>query len=229
MLRKFLRRRQKRLHLQRMRAEALAPGAHVSASVQVLGWNRVRIGIKSVIGDDGWLNVNDRRPDSPAIVIGNFAFIGRRNIFNAGLEIRIGDYCMTGADCHFNGSDHAISNPFAPYYAEASTADKSIHVGPNCWFGSSVIILKGVAIGHGSIIGAGSIVTKSLPPFSMSIGSPARVIRRYDPLAKEWVDSLTPEAEKALPDEEAYLAQLKRDFPAPRLPVIAADSSLGDL
>lgn len=47
----------------------------------------------------------------------------------------------------------------------------------NVWIGMNVIILKGVTIGEGSIIGAGSIVTKDIPPYSIAVGSPAKVIK----------------------------------------------------
>lgn len=50
----------------------------------------------------------------------------------------------------------------------------------NCWLGGGVIVLPGVTIGDGSVIGAGSVVTKDIPPDSVAVGNPCRVIRRIN-------------------------------------------------
>ncbi|KAJ5625461.1 hypothetical protein N7510_001770 [Penicillium lagena] len=54
---------------------------------------------------------------------------------------------------------------------------REITIGDDCWIGANVIILAGVTIGEGSSIGAGSVVKRDIPPFSVAVGSPARVIR----------------------------------------------------
>jgi acetyltransferase-like isoleucine patch superfamily enzyme len=56
--------------------------------------------------------------------------------------------------------------------------DAPIIIEEDCWIGAGVIILKGVTIGRGSIIGAGSIVTRSIAPYSVAVGSPARVVKK---------------------------------------------------
>ena len=60
----------------------------------------------------------------------------------------------------------------------------NIIIGDNCWIGANSVITKGVSIGDGTIIGAGSIVTKDIPPMSIAVGAPARVIG-YRELAYE--------------------------------------------
>ncbi|KAI9039543.1 uncharacterized protein KD926_009268 [Aspergillus affinis] len=60
---------------------------------------------------------------------------------------------------------------------EGPEAGKEIHI-CDVWIGGSVIILAGVTIGRGCTIGAGSVVTRSVPPFHFAAGNPARVIRR---------------------------------------------------
>jgi acetyltransferase-like isoleucine patch superfamily enzyme len=49
------------------------------------------------------------------------------------------------------------------------------------WIGARAIVLKGVTIGHDSVVGAGAIVTRSIPPYSVAVGQPARVIRTVGP------------------------------------------------
>jgi acetyltransferase-like isoleucine patch superfamily enzyme len=210
---------------------SIGAGCTIDPSVQVLGWRQVRIGDNVIIGEDCWLNVNDRTAESPGIVIGNHSFIGRRNFFTSGRRLQIGAYCLTGLDCHFLGSDHVHASPFAPYVSTGSTCDGIIEVGPNCWFGASVIVLKNVRIGCGSIIGAGAVVTRDIPPFSIAAGTPARVLKRFDVALNEWVpiESWSAEAEARLPAEADYLAELVKTHPHPKLPRIASSSLHGGL
>jgi maltose O-acetyltransferase len=58
--------------------------------------------------------------------------------------------------------------------------DRPIVVEDDVWFGAAVIVLPGVRVGHGSVIGAGSIVTKDVPPFACVAGSPARILKYRD-------------------------------------------------
>lgn len=57
---------------------------------------------------------------------------------------------------------------------------REVHIGDDCWIGASVTILAGVKIGEGCTIGAGSVVTSQIPPFSVAVGCPARVIKKVD-------------------------------------------------
>ena len=56
--------------------------------------------------------------------------------------------------------------------------ERRITIGNDVWLGAGVIVLPEIAIGEGSIIGAGSIVTKNVPPYSVAVGNPARVIKK---------------------------------------------------
>ena len=54
---------------------------------------------------------------------------------------------------------------------------KPIVIGSNCWIASNVVICGGVTIGEGCVIGAGSVVTRDIPPHSLAVGNPCRVLR----------------------------------------------------
>ena len=80
-----------------------------------------------------------------------------------------------------NDSDPSIKPIDRPYFT------KPVRIGANSWIGESVIILPGANIGKGCVIGAHTIVTgDSYPDFSIIVGSPARVIKRYDHQTKCW-------------------------------------------
>ncbi|XOV79159.1 MAG: CatB-related O-acetyltransferase [Aestuariibacter sp.] len=78
---------------------------------------------------------------------------------------------------HLNMNAHAqkefihSSEPVAGFY------DTLVKIGHGVWIGDSVIILPNVSIGNGAVIGAGSIVTKDIPPFAVAVGNPAKVIK----------------------------------------------------
>ena len=64
------------------------------------------------------------------------------------------------------------------------TYARPIKIGNGCWLGGGVIILPGVTIGDGCVIGGGSVVTKDIPPNSLAVGNPCRVIRKINEEAR---------------------------------------------
>lgn len=79
-------------------------------------------------------------------------------------------------------SDHPMSLPI-----DRKAVCKPVVIGDNVWLGESVCILSGVTIGEGSVVGALSVVTKSIPPYSIAVGSPAKVVKRYDFEINKWI------------------------------------------
>jgi acetyltransferase-like isoleucine patch superfamily enzyme len=203
----------------------------IDPTAQVLGWQQVRIGHHTIVGENTWINVNQRHSTAPIVIIGDNCFIARRNFLSAGARITIGDYCLTGPDCHFLGADHEFSSPFEPYAATGVTPDGVIEIGPNCWFGSSVIVMKDVRIGFGSVLGAGALITRDVPPFSVVVGSPGRVVKRFDMQKKEWVktEDYSSDGDRRLPSEAEYLADLRARYPAIKGARAAGGKSFGDI
>ncbi len=89
-------------------------------------------------------------------------------------RVTIGDHVFIGPNCSILTPLHPLChedrNTGVEYSAPVTIED-------NCWIGGNVTILPGVTIGHGSVIGAGAVVTKSVPPDSLAFGSPCRVVR----------------------------------------------------
>jgi maltose O-acetyltransferase len=106
--------------------------------------------------------------------------IGRQTFINYGVSISahesvvVGDQCQIGQYCIIQDNDyHDIEEkwrlpPSAPIVIE-----------DRAWLGARVIVLKGVRIGHDAVIGAGSVVTRDIPPRTIAAGAPARVIRHF--------------------------------------------------
>lgn len=200
----------------------------VGRGCQMNGRHGIFIGGNCVIGEHSWFNVNSYDASTSRIDVGDFSLIGRRNFVSSGRSIRLGPYTLTGPDCHLVCSDHNISDAAIPYIAGQSSLDGAISLGANCWLGTSVIVLGTVNIGRGSVVGSGSVVLKDLPPFSLAVGHPARVIKRYDFRRKTWIaaDQWSPELESTLPSEEEYLAMLKVSAPRLSIPKLAAGAGV---
>jgi acetyltransferase-like isoleucine patch superfamily enzyme len=96
---------------------------------------------------------------------------------SAAKSIRIGNNCMFAANVIISDSDwHGIYNRIRPF-----RCTKPVTIENNVWLGERVIVNKGVAIGENSVVGAGSVVTKNIPPNSVAAGNPARVIKTINP------------------------------------------------
>lgn len=225
-----IRRAQNARRLRALRRSRIAPGSHVDATVQVYGWKNVRIGRDTILCEETLINAMNRETAEVTLSIGDHCFIGRRNYFNTGHHISVGAYCLTANDCQFLGSDHDIRSPFVPYLMSGAVTEEAIVLGPNCWLGHGVTLLKGVSIGYGSVIGARAVVTSGVPPLSIVVGHPGRIIKRFSLPRQVWVpvEEFTDADEAALPPEEEYLAQLRRTHPAVRGPLIGSSKEFGD-
>lgn len=115
------------------------------------------------------------------ISAGDDVFIGERAIFHASESgIRIGSKVMFGPSVTILGGDHrfdVIGEYMFDVKEKRPENDLEVVIEDDVWVGARVVILKGVRIGKGSVIGAGSVVTRSVPPYSIYTGSPAPRIR----------------------------------------------------
>lgn len=121
-------------------------------------------GVFTSIGKNTYANFNFTVLDSAPVKIGDNVFFGPNcTIASPVHPLRYQDRNMK---CKENG------NLYDDEYA------KPVTIGSNCWIASNVVIAGGVTIGEGCVIGAGSVVTRDIPPNSLAVGSPCRVIRK---------------------------------------------------
>jgi virginiamycin A acetyltransferase len=116
--------------------------------------------------------------------------IGRRTRVNAASHLdpcEIGPYCAIAGRLVVRRGNHYLQFLNIQQTAQARVIQGApvlkppsdiVRIGAACWIGDSVIILEGVQIGNGAVIGAGSVVTKSIPDYAIAVGNPARVVRR---------------------------------------------------
>lgn len=200
----------------------------IASDVRMIGISNIQIGKNVAIGRGSWLNVNDRSSQTVALSIGNNSFIGVQNCFNVGRSIVIRDYCLTAMNCAFIGSAHRYEDPMMAYSLTGTTLDGEIYVGANCFFGYGAQVIGNVRIGHGCVIGAGAFVRKDVPPFSLVVGNPAKVIKRFDFSAKKWVAWPTDHLAEG-PSEEEYIEHLRQEHGFVIHAISAAAGHFGDV
>jgi acetyltransferase-like isoleucine patch superfamily enzyme len=95
---------------------------------------------------------------------------------SSGTTLRIGENTMIAGHTFIVPSNHGFSGHI-PIIKQPVTS-KGIVIANDVWIGGRVVILDGVEVGEGAVIGAGSVVTKNIPPFSIAVGNPAKVLRK---------------------------------------------------
>lgn len=149
--------------------------------------NKVRVWGRPTINNWGQLFVNDRvrvvstiaTTELVTMELGTLE-IGAGTYINYGTAIAAVQHVSIGANCSIG--THVIIMDSSFHRVEPERRNEAPEPAPvvlqsNVWLGARVIVLPGVTIGAGSVIGAGGVVTKDIPPRSVAVGNPARVIR----------------------------------------------------
>ena len=120
-------------------------------------------------------------------IIGDLAHIVANESVTIGNEVLIASRVFISDTSHGNYNENLgrISEPCIPPN-DRNLFTRRVSIGDKCWIGENVSILPGSSIGSGSIIGANAVVTGTVPPFSIAVGSPCKVIKKYDFNTKKW-------------------------------------------
>ncbi|MGZ3757566.1 MAG: acyltransferase [Mucilaginibacter sp.] len=146
--------------------------------MDVLPFNKFSLGDESTIEDFSTINngVGD-------VFIGNRSLVGMSNVIIG--PVTIGNNVILAQNIVASGLNHEYRDVTLPIN------DQPILVAPiaiedDCWIAANAVITSGVTIGKHSVVAAGAVVTKSIPPFSIAAGNPAKVIKQYNFDSKEW-------------------------------------------
>ena len=148
----------------------------------------VSIGKNTIIGQHSRIQCYpDENSSIGHLIIGDDCRIGNRCSFLCGGDIKIGNGVLMASDVLVTSENHSIDPESPKWYMSQPLKCDDIEIRDGCWIGEKVCILPGVTIGKKSIVGAGSIVTKSIPDYSIAVGNPARVIKRYSFEEHKWI------------------------------------------
>ena len=109
------------------------------------------------------------------VTLGDYSDLGVKCQING--PVSIGNYVMMGPECIIYTQNHKIDDLSQPMQQCGFQDFKKVVIGNDVWIGSRVTILPGVHIGEGCVIGAGCVVSKDIPPYSVAVGNPVRIVK----------------------------------------------------
>lgn len=150
---------------------------HAFRILHYYGYSHVRERRKMSIGSGTGLSPNVSLRNGERITLGAASHIGERCYLWAGDstgKILIGDHVSLAPEVFITASDYRFVTG-TPFRAQPKR-ERDVTIGNDVWLGARVVVTAGVTIGDGCIVGAGAVVTKDLPPGSIAVGVPARVV-----------------------------------------------------
>lgn len=147
------------------------PFTQCDGPLRIIGTGRITLGKRCRFGRECELTTEE----SGQIVLGDDIRINRGVTLTSYRQIRIGHFTIVGEFTSIRDANHGMLRG-TPMRLQPHTA-APIAIGRDVWIGRGCSILSGVTIGDGAIIGANSVVTTDIPPHTLAVGAPARVIR----------------------------------------------------
>ena len=119
---------------------------------------------------------NYRGLPQAGITVGENCFFGEYTCIRGQGGVTIGNGVYTGTQVQIAAVNHVYHDPDT-YIKDQGITAEGITIEDDVWLGSNVVVVDGVTIGKGCVVGAGAVVNKSLPPYSVAVGVPARVVK----------------------------------------------------
>lgn len=165
----------------RLRLKLMLRGLHARQPIdgnllQLIESGRIDIGsrIRFESGVRIWGGADAR------IVLGDGCALGRNVAIGAMTGVEIGAHTLIAQGTFITDSNHVADDPDAPIWDQGNRTKGPIVIEDNVWIGANSVVTSGVHIGRCSIVGAGSVVTRDIPPFSFAVGVPAVARPRTD-------------------------------------------------
>jgi acetyltransferase-like isoleucine patch superfamily enzyme len=168
--------RRARIHLHMLRAEAFIRFPVQGNVLESLDAGRLTIGKHTLLEPNCWITI----ADSGRVEIGEGCFLNMGTMVAAQERVTIGDNTMFANGCFVSDAAHRYDDPDLPVTWQGFTSKGPTAIGSNCWIGVNCVVNSGVTIGDRCVIGANSVVTRDVPPGTVAVGAPARVIREIE-------------------------------------------------
>ncbi len=162
-----------RVHWELMRRDAFARWPLHGNVLEALRDGRLEVGPNTLFEPNVWITVGD----DAKVRIGEGTFLNIAVMVAALQSVEIGSHCMLANGCFVTDSNHRFDDPDKPVPWQGFQSKGPTRIGDNVWMGANVVVTTGVTIGERCVIGANSVVTQDIAPFSIAAGVPAKVLR----------------------------------------------------
>jgi acetyltransferase-like isoleucine patch superfamily enzyme len=164
------------IHWEFMRRGAFVRWPVQGNVLEALREGRLEIGEGALFEPGVWITA----PGEARVHIGPGTFLNMGVMVAAAELVEIGAHCMLANGCFVSDASHRYDDPGLPVPWQGFTSRGPTRIGDNVWCGAHTVITTGVTVGERCVIGANSVVTRDLPPFSIAAGAPARVLRTIE-------------------------------------------------
>lgn len=156
----------------------------------------IKLGNSVIVRNNAWMNTFDlsEADPEPKIIIDDCCVINAQVVISAKNKIHIERDVMVSACSLIMDHNHAYEDTRIPIKAQGLTPGGTIRIEQGCWIGhgAAIVCSQGeLVIGRNSVVAANALVTKSFPPYSVVVGNPARLARRFDATKGIWVGGPT--------------------------------------
>jgi acetyltransferase-like isoleucine patch superfamily enzyme len=166
-----------RIHREFLRRGAFARWPVHGNVLEAFAARRLEVGGGTLFEPHVWITA----PAPARVRIGSGCFLNLGVMVAALALVEIGDHCMLANGCVVTDADHRHDDRDVPVPWQGFTTKGPTRIGDNVWCGANVVVTSGVTIGERCVVGANSVVTRDLPPWSVAAGAPARVLRSIAP------------------------------------------------
>ena len=161
--------------------------SNIDSPLRIDGGKNIFIGNGVCIKYKTWLASKPLTGENKSkLVFEDGCSIGHFNHIFATKSIILHKYVLTADKVYISDNLHGYEDVNNPVVKQAIVQNSTVEIGEGSWLGENVCVL-GASIGKHCVIGANSVVTKDIPDYSIAVGSPARIIKRYDFELKQWV------------------------------------------
>jgi acetyltransferase-like isoleucine patch superfamily enzyme len=169
---------------------AFGTGTIVAPPARITCPHRIEIGEDVVFMPGAWLSVVEEhrgRRYEPRLRIGDRVALGRDVVIACVGLVELAADVLTADRVFIGDTYHDFRDPGTPVGRQHLVDPRPVQIGRGTFLGVGAIVLPGVTIGENSYVGAGAVVTEDIPDRCVVVGNPARVIRRWDEAASEWI------------------------------------------
>jgi len=160
--------------------------SHLTNPLRIQGPENIIIGEHTIIGHGGWLaSTPIAEAESSLLEIGNYCHIGDFCHIYAVKHIKLDDQVLIANHVYITDNYHGFEQIDVPIIKNPIHFKKEVYIGEGSWIGENVCIIS-ANVGKHCVVGANSVVTHDLPDYCVAVGSPAKIIKRYNFKNKRW-------------------------------------------
>lgn len=161
-------------------------GARILRPIRISGSDNISIGRDAFVNHLAWLETIACFDSKPALRIEHGVYIGNSAHIIATQSIVIEADVLIADRVYIADYAHGYKDVRMPVKHQALTPRAPVRIGTGSWIGENAVLI-GCTIGRNCVIGANSVVLTDIPDYCIAVGSPARVIRRWNPQTEEWI------------------------------------------